>query len=43
MEDPRISGTRRPPAHLRDVEFRRDEYSVFRLTRPGGSWPKRPA
>jgi len=31
MEDPRISGTRRPPAHLRDVEFRRDEYGIRRI------------
>lgn len=31
VEDPRISGTRRPPAHLRDVEFRRDEYGIRRI------------
>ncbi len=31
MEDPRISGTRRPPVHLRDVEFRRDEYGIKRI------------
>jgi hypothetical protein len=31
MEDPRISGTRRPPAHLRDIEFRRDERGVKRI------------
>jgi predicted DNA-binding transcriptional regulator AlpA len=31
VEDPRISGTRRPPAHLRDIEFRRDEHGVKRI------------
>ncbi len=31
MEDPRINATRRPPAHLRDVEFRRDENGIRRI------------
>lgn len=31
MEDPRVNGTRRPSAYLRDVEFRRDENGVKRI------------
>lgn len=31
MEDPRISGTRRPPAHLQDKEFKPDEYGIRRI------------
>lgn len=30
-EDPRISGLRRPPAHLRDIEFRPDEHGIRRI------------
>lgn len=31
IEDPRISGTRRPPAHLQDKEFKHDEYGIRRI------------
>lgn len=31
MEDPRINGMRRPPAHLRDKEFKPDEYGIRRI------------
>lgn len=29
--DPRMNGTRRPPSHLRDVEFKRDGRGVKRI------------